>query len=430
VFLSVLVCAVSKHFAMLGKAMRFATVWILAFAICGKANRFEDAAVSKGTTEDLEHRSRQETNFEAHVSTTSSCSKGGRLAVIALAVTSANAFAPGKVRPFQKDSNHALNQNLATPQVFWHDMTLYAHRDVEAFLHVYDNANSAELDGADLMDPTPAVLEAFRSLNKRKDCKILESKDSAAPLLHQGEFKTQFNVFREYTGRMKKVAAEFDLSPEEAAAQFGFKNGDHDIINTIARGASAVGFIDCDADQGITGDMQCLLTDEDMFPYLEVLQASLKKMPEANGRLYRGVGFDVDDEGFRSMLYRYRSDKGDRAPISGFSSFHHDFRVAEYYAKARKKDGIQPTIFVMDEHSSGRILYPGDMSSPDQEAVVFGVGTNFVIQENEQVRREVEALWRETFKKEAVPDAVPDFKVLVVKEVPADDDDEEDLPSW
>jgi len=142
--------------AMLGKAMRFATVWILAFAICGKADRYQGTAASKGTTEDLEHRSRQETNFEDHLSTTSSGPRGRRLAAIALAVTSADAFAPGNVhslgvRPSQKDNNTAFapiltNPNLATPQVSLHDMKLYANRDEEMEREEQEKKQESALD--------------------------------------------------------------------------------------------------------------------------------------------------------------------------------------------------------------------------------------------------------------------------------------------
>jgi len=67
---------------MIGKAMRFATVCTLAFAICGEANRDKVAAVSRGTTEDLEP------------SKTSLRSRVWRLAVLALssAVTPADGF--------------------------------------------------------------------------------------------------------------------------------------------------------------------------------------------------------------------------------------------------------------------------------------------------------------------------------------------------
>jgi len=41
---------------MLGKAMHFATMCTVAFAILGDANRVQDAATSKGTADDLEHR--------------------------------------------------------------------------------------------------------------------------------------------------------------------------------------------------------------------------------------------------------------------------------------------------------------------------------------------------------------------------------------
>jgi len=107
---------------MLGKAMRFVTVWILAFAICGKADCYQGTAASKGTTEDLEHRSRHETNFEDHLSTTSSGFGGRRLAAIALAVTSADAFAPGNihslgVRLSQMDNNTAFAPILTNPNL-------------------------------------------------------------------------------------------------------------------------------------------------------------------------------------------------------------------------------------------------------------------------------------------------------------------------
>jgi len=61
---------VPKHFSMLGKAMRFATMCTLAFAICGKANRHNVAAVSNATIEDFAHRVGSETSFEDHSSTT------------------------------------------------------------------------------------------------------------------------------------------------------------------------------------------------------------------------------------------------------------------------------------------------------------------------------------------------------------------------
>jgi len=116
---------------MLGKAMRFATVCTLSFAICGKADRGKFASFSKGTAEDLEHRFGQENNFEDHLSTTMnvssilmqkqtsetpSCSLARRLAAIlalSSALTSVDARGlPGvqsfQVRPLQKYSNTAF----------------------------------------------------------------------------------------------------------------------------------------------------------------------------------------------------------------------------------------------------------------------------------------------------------------------------------
>jgi len=129
-FLFVLECAVFKHFAMLGKAMWFATVCTLAFAICGTANRDKGAADSKGITEDLEHRLMQETNFENHFSNTTNVSSTplrkqssrlysalSKLTVIAAlsSALTADAFtSPGVqgVRPFQKVSNTAFAPRL------------------------------------------------------------------------------------------------------------------------------------------------------------------------------------------------------------------------------------------------------------------------------------------------------------------------------
>jgi len=227
------------------------------------------------------------------------------------------------------------------------------------------------------------------------------------------------------------VAEELNLSPEEQAALWGYLHCDADIINHIARGAPTVDFEDYHYDRGVAADILCTLTKEDLLPWLKILQAGLNKMPSAAaGRLYRGVGFNAEGT------------PGSMAPITGFSSFYDDFNVAKYFAEAKRQDGIQPMIFVMDTHSSGRILPPADILSPfwdenchGHKAVVFRVGTKFLIEENEEVQQEVEALWRENlasgtshnwwdtvFKKEAVPDfkkeAVPDFKVMVVKEVP------------
>jgi len=167
-----------------------------------------------------------------------------------------------------------------------------------------------------------------------------------------------------------------------------------------------------------------------MLPWLKYLNAGLNKMPPAvAGRLYRGVGFDAEGT------------PGSIARISGFSSFTEDFNVAKCFVEEKRKDGIQPTIFVMDEHSSGRQLKKmGDISSAVRKEVVFRVGTEFVIEEdekvNEKVQREVEELWRANLasgtpsgderqnihekpymRALSKKEPVPDFKVVVVKEV-------------
>jgi len=143
---------------MLGKAMRFATVCALAFAICGEAKRNELAAVSKGTTEGLAHRFRQETNFEDHLSNTtkvsstllrkptsktSSYSRLRRLAVLALSSAgAADAFTAPILTNNPLDSTHDMLRpvnenranfapNLATPQVVSHDIKLYESRQGE-----------------------------------------------------------------------------------------------------------------------------------------------------------------------------------------------------------------------------------------------------------------------------------------------------------
>jgi len=112
---------------MLGKAMRFATMCTWSFAICGKANRHNVAAVSNATIEDFEHRVGNETNFEDHSSTTKtvtstpirktsstgSSTQVRRLAKILLlgsSVFSAAASAPRGVQPagfraLQQDGN-------------------------------------------------------------------------------------------------------------------------------------------------------------------------------------------------------------------------------------------------------------------------------------------------------------------------------------
>jgi len=116
---------------MLGKAMWFATVCTLAFAICGGANRDKGAADSQGTTEDLEHRLMQETNIEDHLSNTKNVTiyhdKGPwyaalrklvGLAALSRAFKTADAFTspgvqPSGVRPFQKVSNTAFAPRLS-----------------------------------------------------------------------------------------------------------------------------------------------------------------------------------------------------------------------------------------------------------------------------------------------------------------------------
>jgi len=281
-----------------------------------------------------------------------------------------------------------------------------------------------------LAEPTAADGLAFARLNKQKHCHPVFAGD--LPQFSKKPWtKPTFNVLEEYTSQAEgKVDKGLHLSPEETAALWSYASTDKNLINHIARGADKVVFKDSTYEQGVKTDIECTLTKEDMLPWLKFLNAGLKKMPSAAGRLYRGVGFNVEGT------------PGSIAPITGFSSFSEDFDWAECFVEQKRKDGIQPTIFVMDTHSSGHQL--------DQigEQVVFPVGTKFVIVEDKdgKVQQEVELLWwwKEKVQREASqgermfiegmlqPDfdkivkpffnmfAKPDFKVLVVKEVLSD----------
>jgi len=439
--------------------MRFATVCTLAFAICGTASRDKVADVSKGTTEDLEHRFRQDTNFEDDLSTTSPRSRVRRLKVILAlgsAMTSADAFAPGS---FQKVSNIAVapiltdnsldgthdmlrpvTANRATPQVFSHDIKLYANRQGEEA--------QAQVAYKPEEHPTPADLEVFleqpnaldatvfSTLNKKKDCrplvKLLGKSLNPAVGAWVWTDPPNFNVLEEYTMQAEgKVAAFLDLEPEETAALWSYTHTDADIINEIARGADKVDWEDEHYEPRLKDtSVQCTLTKKDMLPWLKFLNAGLNKMPiAAPGRLYRAVGFDAEGT------------PGSLAPITGFSSFSDDFFVAKRFVEEKRHSFIQPTIFVIDKHSSARQMKHMGGKSKVHE-MVFRVGTKFVFEEDEKVakkvEREVEKLWRENLEvgeRQALSgvqmikgplnsyailkDAVPNFKVVVVKEVPS-----------
>jgi len=440
---------------MIGKAMRFATVCTLAFAICGKASRDKVAAVSEGNTEDLEP------------SKISSFSRARRLAVILTAITSADAL---EGRPFQKDSNTAFAPiltnnlldgthdmlrpananranfapNLATPQVFPHDIKLYATRrgeEAQAQNKILKYSSVSALKSLDY--PTPDDRLAFDRLNKHKDCRL-----SHPPMGYTSTTwrnPPQFNVLEEYSSQAEgiKVSEGFDLFPEEKAALWSYANTDKYLINHIARGADKVVFEDAHYDYDFKIDITCTLTKEDMLPWLKFLNSGLQKMPRASPvRLYRGVGFIA------------KGPPGRIAPITGFSSFSEDFNVANCFAEQKRKSYIQPTIFVMDEHSSGRQLDKTFVNEfKEHKEVVFPVGTKFVIVEDEKVTREVVALWRKQLVLGTSYDGVqtiqgngtrqtlgeslglgssrlfqaltrgtlakPKFKVLVVKEVPS-----------
>jgi len=141
---------VPKHFSMLGKAMRFATMCAWSFAICGKANRHNIAAVSNATIEDFEHRVGNETNFEDHSSTTKtvtstpirktsstgSSTQVRRLAKILLlgsSVFSAAASAPRGVQPagfraLQQDGNIDLEHGGILGPTSWENSELASAR--------------------------------------------------------------------------------------------------------------------------------------------------------------------------------------------------------------------------------------------------------------------------------------------------------------
>jgi len=329
------------------------------------------------------------------LSTTSLCSRVRRLAVILAlgsAVTSVDAFAPGDSLGFAptRQGEEAKAQTASKP------LEHPTPADVKAFLE----------------HPTPLDAYLFSRMNRHKESRSMLN-------LFEGTLNPntpQFNVLEEYTRQAEgKVPEWLNLLPEEVAALWSYANTDADIINQIARGADKAEFEDYHSGPGLKNTVvQCSLTKKDMLPWIKFLNAGLNKMPSAApGRLYRVVGFDAEGT------------PGSIAPITGFSSFSEDFNVAKCFVEEQKKDGIQPTIFVMDKHSSGRQLKQmGGVLAKwvVYKEVVFSVGTKFVIEENEKVQREVEALWRESesFLRSSDPswEAVPDFKVLVVKEVP------------
>jgi len=224
----------------------------------------------------------------------------------------------------------------------------------------------------------------------------------------------KFNVLEEYTkeasGKVGNVAEEFKLSPVELAALWGYTHLDRDIINQITMGAQRVQFADQNHQNHLhynidaQFDIQCTLTRDEMMPWLKLLNAGLKKMPVASGRLYLGAEYNREAN---------LGSPGSIAPIIGFSSFTEDFSVAECAAGDYR--GNQPTIYVIDRHSSGVQL---EQIGGTKE-VVFSAGTEFVFEEDEKVRQEVQAevdeLW---LKKAAVDRRRSEFKVLVIKEVP------------
>jgi len=399
--------------------MRFATVCTLAFAICGKASRDKLAADSEATTEDLESSK-----------TSLPCSKVARLAVI-LAGTSASAFAPRSsntaVAPILTDNPR--DGGLDAIRV--RDSQVVGEVLPPSFRPALTTSTQFSRDPPSFHDiqsfPDQDDVVAFSNLNKQKNYESLFGTGRRS----KWEMKEpKFNVLEEYTkqasGKVGNVAEEFKLKPEELAALWGFTHLDRDIINQIARGGQRVQFLDQNHENHLhynidaQFDIRCTLTRDEMMPWLKILNAGLKKMPiAAPGRLYLGFEWMNGKDSPGSWLTSLRS--GSIAPISGFSSFTEDFCVAECSA-GEYRTGMSPTIYVIDRHSSGVQL---EQIGGNKE-VVFSAGTEFVFEEDEKVRQEVQAevqeLWLKKVRQEVQAEVgelcAVDFNVLVIKEVP------------
>jgi len=273
---------VSKQFAMLGKAMRFATVCTLAFAICGKANRGKTASFSEGTTEDLEHRFGQETNFEDHLSTTMNVSsivmqkpnsrtlsfsvvrKLAAILALSSALTPADALIlPGLqtfgTPPLQKDSNtafspiHTSNPLHGTPSgplhVSINPSEVEAMKEViRLYQDVPLDASSVPVDGEKVKEMAHLVGRAVQDFQFRLHVVMVQDVVAAAARRHDGRLldpSMLWTVTEEVTERsLNGLGWEFWNGLTTQQVDFLLSDGVFEVEPDISEEVqSAVGYI-------------------------------------------------------------------------------------------------------------------------------------------------------------------------------------------
>mmetsp|Transcript_12843 Transcript_12843/g.17194 ORF Transcript_12843/g.17194 Transcript_12843/m.17194 type:complete len:294 (+) Transcript_12843:114-995(+) len=260
--------------------------------------------------------------------------------------------------------------------------------------------------------PLPSqYIEEFEKLNKWKGCLI-----DGAP----ERFVYAHNRARAAgSGFPTSLAMGLDqgLTEHEVAAIFGWSTGDYRMINPIARGQSEVAFEDYPFLPNKLTKATCVLSRDDVIPYVHVLSSALSKLPPlANNaqRLWRGHRRYINAEVGSTIVLR------------GFTSVTRDRDNAlAFAAKPNEGTSSQRTLISFVEHFSGRCISKLSARRDEME-VMFPLDTTFEVvprpdyDDDDDDSDDISAVLaaKERLKK-TIPDV--DINLVYLKEVKVDD---------
>lgn len=254
------------------------------------------------------------------------------------------------------------------------------------------------------LDGGPPDLEGFEALNKWKSC---EREGVGECLVYKHNRTRAAN--EGFPSRLEVGNAQ-GLTDQEVAAVLGWTTGDFRFINPIARGQDEVEFEEYFGTEDASGSKtaKCRLTQQEVLPYVQVLNHTLLKMPavDSSQRLWRGHRRPIPAEvGTVIMLRGFTS-------VSNFVD-----EAVGFVGRANLGKSPKRTILAFQQHRGGRGI--SKLSARRQEAeVLFPLNSCFevvagdadTIAADDKVAREAEALLRKE-----LPEA--EIRIVYLKEV-------------
>eukprot|EP00930_Biecheleria_cincta_P022262 TRINITY_DN16274_c0_g2_i1.p1 TRINITY_DN16274_c0_g2~~TRINITY_DN16274_c0_g2_i1.p1 ORF type:complete len:286 (-),score=64.61 TRINITY_DN16274_c0_g2_i1:295-1152(-) len=215
------------------------------------------------------------------------------------------------------------------------------------------------------LDEGPPDLEGFEALDKWKRC---EREGVGECLVYKHNRTRAAN--EGFPSRLEVGKAE-GLTDHEVASVLGWTTGDFRFVNPIARGQDEVEFEEYFGTEDASGSKtaKCRLTQQEVLPYVQVLNHTLLKMPAVAGsqRLWRGHRRPIPAEVGTVIMLR------------GFTSVSvNPDEAVGFVARANLGKSPKRSILAFQQHRSGRGI--SKLSARRQEAeVLFPLNSCFEV---------------------------------------------------